>query len=65
MAKIEQQLIDKVASLVKQRGSKKAVADSLDISPQYLTDILHGRRPISDNIAKKLGFRWKLEEVRQ
>lgn len=37
-------------------SSQKAVAEQLDITPQYLSDILNGRRGLSDNIVFKLGF---------
>ena len=40
---------------------RKFVCEMLSISEQYLSDILKGRRPISDVIGKKLGFEkvWK------
>lgn len=37
-------------------SSQKAVAEQLEITPQYLSDILNGRRDLSDNIIFKLGF---------
>lgn len=37
--------------------TQKATAKELGISPQYLGDILAGRREISDRVAKALGFR--------
>lgn len=37
--------------------TQKATAEELGISPQYLGDILAGRREISDRVAKALGFR--------
>ena len=36
--------------------TKKSVAAELGISPQYLTDILQGRREISYRIAKACGL---------
>jgi hypothetical protein len=29
----------------------------LNITPQYLNDILHGRRDISEQVADRLGYR--------
>jgi len=36
--------------------TQREVAKELGISYQYLNDILQGRRNISDNIAKRLGY---------
>lgn len=37
-------------------GSQKAAAEVLGISEQYLSDILHGRREVSANVARAMGF---------
>lgn len=37
-------------------GSQKAVADRFGISTGYLGDVIHGRRGVSGEFAKKLGF---------
>jgi len=37
-------------------GSQKKVAEELDISPQYLNDVLASRRDISYELAKRLGY---------
>ena len=36
--------------------TQREVAEELGISPTYLCDILSGKRNISNNLAKKLGF---------
>jgi len=41
---------------VQNKGSQQAVAEELEITPAYLSDILKGRRDLSDNILFKLGF---------
>lgn len=38
-------------------GSQDALAHHLDISPQYLCDILKGRRAVSGNLAQRIGYR--------
>ena len=37
-------------------NSQKKCAAKIGISPQYLSDILHGRREISGSLATKLGL---------
>lgn len=46
-------------ALIKKSGSQLDAAKALFISPTYLSDVLSGRRPISENIANRLGFTWK------
>jgi transcriptional regulator with XRE-family HTH domain len=45
---------------VAQAGSQKQVAEDLEISPQYLNDLLQGRRELSDNLLEKLGLARKI-----
>jgi DNA-binding transcriptional regulator YdaS (Cro superfamily) len=42
---------------VKRAGSQKDAASVLGISPQYLNDLLLGRREASEAILQKLGLR--------
>lgn len=49
-------VIEAMQALLKQHGSSKAAADALGISPQYWSDIVRGRRDLSDNVLEKLGF---------
>jgi transcriptional regulator with XRE-family HTH domain len=37
-------------------GSRSAVAEELNIAPSQLSDVLNGRREISQGMLKKLGF---------
>lgn len=46
--------IELIRKMVKDEGSQFAAAKKLDVSAQYLSDILLGRRDISDNVARKL-----------
>lgn len=41
---------------VQAMGSQNAVAAELGITPAYLSDILSGRRDLSENVLTKLGF---------
>ena len=55
MADVTDLAIEELKNRVKV-SSQKAVAEQLDITPQYLSDIMNGRRDLSDNIRFKLGF---------
>jgi plasmid maintenance system antidote protein VapI len=57
--------IDKLKEMVELSGSQKAVAEELGISPAYLNDILKRGRGISDRIAFKLGYEWKLVPIEE
>lgn len=46
------------------KRTQKDVARTLRVSPQYLNDILQGRREISADFAKKLGFKRVITFVR-
>lgn len=55
--------MDKIYALYDKHESWKKVAEELEISQSYLSDITGGRREISDNLAKTLGYRRKLVYV--
>jgi DNA-binding transcriptional regulator YdaS (Cro superfamily) len=44
-------------ALVGRHGTQKAAAKALGVSPAYLSDMLMGRRDISERILAKLGLR--------
>lgn len=43
--------------IVGKEGTQLAAAKRLDTSPQFLSDILLGRRAIPDSLARKIGYR--------
>jgi len=49
--------LELLRQIIKQEGSQLAAARKLDVSPAYLSDILNGNRSISDQVARKLGYR--------
>lgn len=51
------QALELIKQLVKDKGSQLKAAKHLDISPQYIGDIIAGNREISGNVAAKLGYR--------
>lgn len=52
----EDQLRAELAKSARDVGSQKELAARLRISPQYLGDVLHGRRDISAALAANLGY---------
>lgn len=46
---------------VEQFPTQKEAAKSLGVSPQYLSDVLQGRREITEKLAEKVG--WRLEKT--
>jgi plasmid maintenance system antidote protein VapI len=41
----------------KRQATQAAIAKELGFTPQYLNDVLGGKRPVSRNLAGSLGFR--------
>ena len=39
------------------QGGQRIVADELGFTASYLNDVLHGKRGISDELARRLGYR--------
>ena len=49
---------------VERAGNQKEAAKELGISPQYLNDLLKGRRPFSDKMLEKLGLMTRVVRLR-
>lgn len=47
-------------SLVNKYGTQAEAAKYLGVSSSFFNDLLKGRRIISDKIAHKLGYEWRL-----
>ena len=56
MVDVNSLVIDELKEQIRARGSQKAFADEIDLSPAYINDIIKGRRDLSDNVIEKLGF---------
>lgn len=54
-----------LSQMVDEKGSQSAVAKWLGVSDAYLSDILNGNRGVSDDIARKLGYRKVVVYVRE
>lgn len=59
-------LIERMAADAKRAGSQLVLAQRLGISPQYLCDVLAGRREPGGKLLKALGYRRVVvyEEIR-
>lgn len=56
MAEVTSPAIEDLKQLVKEKGSKKAAAETLGIHPSYLGEILNGTRDLSESVLEKLGY---------
>jgi plasmid maintenance system antidote protein VapI len=53
----EQDAIKLIEELIKKHGNLIKAAAFLDVAPSVLSDIRHGRRPIPNAVAQKLGYK--------
>lgn len=56
MANVTDLALEELRERIKTAGSQAAAAHELGISPSQLSDVLNGRREISDGMLKKMGF---------
>lgn len=54
-----EQMVDGLRKVAEEKTQKYAAID-LGISPQYFNDLLHGKREITERVAKELGFRRRI-----
>lgn len=54
--KTSDQMLLVLKEYVREAGTQRAAAESLNITPQHISDLMRGRRDISENIAKQLGY---------
>jgi len=52
----EQEMISVLWDMVTESGSQHRTAQSLNITDSYLSDVLHGKRSISESLARKVGY---------
>lgn len=52
----KEKLIELLYDMIAAEGSQSRVAELLGITPPHLSDILHGKREISEKVAKRLKF---------
>ena len=52
----EEEILRILNQMVDKWGSQRAVADHLQISNAFMSDILNGNRSVSDTVARRLGY---------
>lgn len=52
----EAQALERLRQLVKKAGGQKAWAQRHGVSPQFVCDVLHGRRGITETICEAIGL---------
>jgi plasmid maintenance system antidote protein VapI len=62
MAKQREEIThDEILSIIKEMvgkwGTQKELADHLEISNAYMSDILNEKQAVSDKVARKLGYK--------
>lgn len=60
----EAYLIQLLKKQSKEAGSQRQLAIKLKISPAFLSDMLLGRRAISETVAAKLGFKREVAYIK-
>lgn len=62
----DQVVIDAMFAEAEKLGSGKKLAKKLDISEQYLSDILNGRRSIGEVVGLRMGYKavWIRDRVK-
>jgi plasmid maintenance system antidote protein VapI len=61
----QEEIIKIIEEMVEKWGSQRSVADQLEISAAFLSDILNGNRPVSNKVAKRLGYRKVVKYTRE
>ncbi len=57
--------LERLQAFVDEVGMQRSAAVKLGITPQYLSDLLNGRRSFSERILLKLGLRRAIVESRR
>jgi hypothetical protein len=58
-----EEFMKEVNAFVSEFDSQKDAAAALGITPAYLSDILNRRCNISDRIAAKFGYEWRIVRI--
>lgn len=62
------ELMTKLRQLIAEHGSQSAVAKKLDMTQSHLSDILSGKRNLSESVASAMGYKLvyvKKEDIRE
>jgi DNA-binding transcriptional regulator YdaS (Cro superfamily) len=57
--------VEMVKKYVERSGSQQTAASRLGVSPQYLNDVVHGRREPGARLAEAMGMERRIEFVKR
>lgn len=61
----QEEILEIIREMAKKWDTQKELADHLGISSAYMSDILAGIRPVSDGVARRLGYRRIVKYTRE
>jgi plasmid maintenance system antidote protein VapI len=61
----QEEILDIIKQMAKKWDTQKELAEQLGISNAYMSDILAGIRPVSDGVARRLGYRRIVKYTRE
>jgi plasmid maintenance system antidote protein VapI len=61
----QEEILDILKQMAKKWDTQKELAEQLGISNAYMSDILAGIRPVSDGVARRLGYRRIVKYTRE
>jgi plasmid maintenance system antidote protein VapI len=59
------EILEIIKEMAKKWDTQKELAEHLGISNAYMSDILAGIRPVSDGVARRLGYRRIVKYTRE
>ena len=61
----QEEILEIIRDMAKKWDTQKELAEHLGISNAYMSDILAGIRPVSDGVARRLGYRRIVKYTRE
>lgn len=59
--KTEADLLAELKTITDKRRGLTTAAENFGLTIQYISDVVYGRRPVSDRLAEKMGYRRVVE----
>lgn len=61
----QEEILEIIREMAKKWDTQRELADQLGVSAAYMSDILAGIRPVSDGVARRLGYRRIVKYTRE
>jgi plasmid maintenance system antidote protein VapI len=61
----QEEILEIIKEMAKKWDTQKELAEHLGISNAYMSDIIAGIRPVSDGVARRLGYRRIVKYTRE